>query len=105
MQIQRRPRTVAVADPGFPVGGADPLGGGGSDLRRWSFSAKMYAKTKELGTVGGDPLDPPMSRRPQSNHKGSQFAKQACPIVKVIEIGQSIVEVACIVIGGFLLDA
>ena len=33
-------------------GGMDPLGGG-VDLRHGCFSAKMYAKTKELGPVGG----------------------------------------------------
>ena len=32
--------TVAVVDPGFPVGG------GGANLRRIHFSAKTYAKTK-----------------------------------------------------------
>ena len=54
-----------MADPGFPVGGGvDPLGEG-VDLRRGRFSPKMYAKTKELGAVGGAcaghaPLDPPM---------------------------------------------
>ena len=32
------------ADPGFPVGGC--------------FSGKMYAKTKELGPLGGVPLPP-----------------------------------------------
>ena len=42
----------AVADPVFPVGGAD--------LRRGCFSEKTYAKTKELDPVGGAPLDPPM---------------------------------------------
>ena len=36
-----------VADPGFPVGG------GGANLQRGHFSAKMYAKTKELDLVGG----------------------------------------------------
>ena len=36
------------------------------DLRRGHFSAKMYAKIKELGLIGGacagtpPPLDPPM---------------------------------------------
>ena len=39
---------VAVADPGFPVGG-----GGGVDLQRGHFLVKMYAKTKELGPIGG----------------------------------------------------
>ena len=34
-----------MADPGFPVGG-------GVDLRRGCFSAKMYAKTKEFGAIG-----------------------------------------------------
>ena len=44
---------LAVADPGFPVGGdADPLGGG-ANLRHIHFSAKTYAKTKEIDPVGG----------------------------------------------------
>ena len=55
-----------MADPGFPFGvGADPLGG--ADLQRIHFSAKMYAKTKEMDPVGGvhaggtpPPPDPPM---------------------------------------------
>ena len=38
-----------MADPGFPVGG-----GGGADLRRIHFSAKMYAKMKEIDPVGGE---------------------------------------------------
>ena len=41
----------------------DPLGG--VDLQHRCFLAKMYAKMKELGPIGGDvpgmpPLDPPM---------------------------------------------
>ena len=58
---------VAVADPGFPIGGggADPLGGGGANLQHVYFLAKTYAKTKEIDPVGGGarrrpPLDPPM---------------------------------------------
>ena len=44
---------IPVADPGFPFGGADPLGG---------RPAKMYAETKELGLVSrGAPLDPPIN--------------------------------------------
>ena len=35
----------------FPHGGVHPLCG--VDLRRGNFLAKMYAKTKELGPVGG----------------------------------------------------
>ena len=42
-----------MADPGFPVGG-------GANLQRIHFSAKTYAKTKEIDPVGGAPLDPPM---------------------------------------------
>ena len=40
-----------MADPGFTVGGVDPLGG--VDLRRKNFSVKMYMKMKELGPVAG----------------------------------------------------
>ena len=35
----------------FPLGGADPLGG--ANLRGVHFSAKTYAKTKEIDPVGG----------------------------------------------------
>ena len=43
-----------MADPGFPIGGAcTRWGGGGMDLRHGRFSVKMYAKTKELGPIGG----------------------------------------------------
>ena len=61
---------VTVADPGFPVGGGvhplgagvDPLGAG-VDLRCGHFSVKMYAKTKELGPIGGRaPGTPPPPR-------------------------------------------
>ena len=46
-------------------GGRAPIWGG-VDLRCGHFSVKMYAKTKELGPIGGRapgtaPLDPPMS--------------------------------------------
>ena len=51
---------LTVADPGFPVGE-------GADLRCVHFSAKTYAKTKEMDPVGGGggragsaPVDPPM---------------------------------------------
>ena len=51
--------SIAVADPGFPVGG-------GANLRRVNFLAKTYVKTKEIDPVGGGapaatPLDPPMN--------------------------------------------
>ena len=52
-----------MVDPGFPIGGHAPIRGG-MDLRCRHFSVKMYAKTKELGPIGGrapgTPLDPPM---------------------------------------------
>ena len=40
---------------GFVLGGQRPVGGWGgvTGLRRGHFSVKMYAKTKELGPVGG----------------------------------------------------
>ena len=48
----------------FRGGGRGPILGGGFGLQRGHFSVKMYAKTKELGPVGGvqwhAPLDPPM---------------------------------------------
>ena len=59
---------VRLSTHGFPKPGqwrwVGPLGGGGVDLRRGHFSAKIYAKTKELGPIGGmrraRPLDLPM---------------------------------------------
>ena len=59
-----------VADPGFPVGGCTRWGG--VDLRHGHFSVKMYAKTKELGPMGGvrpvRPLDPPMTTLQWRSH-------------------------------------
>ena len=49
---------LTVADPGFPVGG-----GGGADLRRVHFSAKTYAKMKEMDPVGGRRRRPPWIRQ------------------------------------------
>ena len=43
-----------VADSGFAMGGAD-LSGGRVNIRRGCFSAKMYAKAKELGPGGAPP--------------------------------------------------
>ena len=44
---------MSAANPGFPIGGAADPFGGGTDLRCGHFSAETYAKTKELGPVGG----------------------------------------------------
>ena len=41
-----------VADPGFPVGGRRPVGGG-ANLQRVHFSAKTYVKMKEIDPVWG----------------------------------------------------
>ena len=53
-----------MADPGFPIGGVLTCWGG-ANLQRVHFSAKTYAKMKEIDPVGGGrpggaPLDPPM---------------------------------------------
>ena len=45
--------TEPGADPGFPIGGAPTLVGGGANLRHRCFSVKTYVKTKEFGPVGG----------------------------------------------------
>ena len=44
---------IAVADPGFPVGGANPLeaGGGGQPLMQALLGGIKCAKTKEFGPV------------------------------------------------------
>ena len=58
---------IAVADPGFPVGGVDLVGGGVNS--RGSYVSKiLYVKTKESRPLGEGvrrarpPLDPPMDR-------------------------------------------
>ena len=56
----------SVADPGFPIGGVDLVGGGGGGVdSRGSYVSKiLYVKMKESGPLGGvrhaRPLDPPM---------------------------------------------
>ena len=57
-----------MADPGFPVGvgGGDGVGADhilDADVRCRRFLAKAYAKTKELGCIGGggETLFPPMT--------------------------------------------
>ena len=65
MQIRKsnftaKSRYLSVVDPGFPIGRRGPIVG--LDLRHRHFSVKMYAKTKELGPVGGRaPGTPPRS--------------------------------------------
>ena len=58
---------VSGPNPGFSVGGGVNPFSGGFGLQRGHFSVKMYAKTKELGPVGGGGghapaclLDPPV---------------------------------------------
>ena len=64
---------VSGADPGSLVEGRRPVGG--VYLRRGQFLVETYAKTKELGPVGGGregvhwrhPLGPPMGSQLQHN--------------------------------------
>ena len=56
---------LAVADPGFPVGG-------GVDLRCRCFSPKMYAKMKELGPIGAVRR----ARPPRSANDSVSFKKK-----------------------------
>ena len=57
---------ISGVDPGFPVGGAPTLVGGGANLQHRHFSVKTYVKTKEFGPVGGGArrkllyVDPPL---------------------------------------------
>ena len=51
-----------MADPGFPVEG-------GIDLQHGCFSAKTYAKMKELDPVGGAPAAPPGSANGNTRRK------------------------------------
>ena len=42
-----------MADPGFPVGGRGPRGGGGVDSRGGYVLKILHVKTKESGPLGG----------------------------------------------------
>ena len=44
---------LAGVDPGFPIGGAPTLIGGGTNLQHRCFLVKTYVKTKEFGPVWG----------------------------------------------------
>ena len=59
MRGQSGMTALAVADPGFPVGGCAPIRWG-MDLLCWCFSVKMYVITKELGHIG-EGVRPPMA--------------------------------------------
>ena len=65
-----------AADPGFPVLG-------GADLRRGCSSLEMYAKTEELGPVGGGAV---LVNAPQIRHceKCSQIKQDPLLYVKML---------------------
>ena len=42
-----------MADPGFPVGGVDLVGGGGVDSQGGYISNNLYVKMKRSGPLGG----------------------------------------------------
>ena len=43
--------TLAVADPGFPVGGVHPLGGHGPPT--WALFGENVCKNERIGSHGG----------------------------------------------------
>ena len=73
--IEENNNTYSVVDPGFPVGGANLIGGANS----WGsyVSKKLYVETKESGPLGGGhahqqrPLDLPMVLSPKLNRRVS----------------------------------
>ena len=73
-----------MADPGFPIGG-----GGGADLQRIHFLAKMYAKMKEMDPVGGAghaPAVPPLPGSANVNDIDPFVHRIHCLILKDIII-------------------
>ena len=50
---------IPVADPGFPVGGRRPLGGGGADSQGGNFE-NFVCQNERIWTLGARPLHPPM---------------------------------------------
>ena len=79
----------------FPLGGA-PTHWGGANLQRIHFSAKMYAKTKEMDPVGGAhagsaPVDPPMPyERPDVTQQATKLTaktfSETFTIIKCVEV-------------------
>ena len=57
---------ITVADPGFPVGGVDPLGGGGVDLTQVLFAENVCKNEGIWSCMGGmhraKPPPPPHPR-------------------------------------------
>ena len=61
---------LAVAGPGFPVGGRGPIGGRGRGPLTWEFFGENVCKNKRIGShMGGGgmcqahPLDLPITRK------------------------------------------
>ena len=57
------PKTVV--DPGFPVGGRAPVGGGGRGPPTWALFGENVCENERIGSQkggvpGARPLDPPM---------------------------------------------
>ena len=50
ISVMNKRKTVAVAGPGFPVGGRRPLGG--ADSQGGYVSKILYVETKESGPLG-----------------------------------------------------
>ena len=65
---ERRPLSLqyryilAVADPGFSQGGANPRRGGGAGIKFNFFLRKLHEIEKKLAARGGAPLDPRLIR-------------------------------------------
>ena len=92
----------AVADPGFPLGGALTRWGG-ANLRCIHFLAKMYVKMKEIdpvwgggGCTSGTPLDPPMVCTNHDNHRLSTRLCEKKGFFKRFDFGKNVCETSCI---------
>ena len=75
-----------MADPGFPVGRHGPIRGD-VDLRCGHFSAKMYAKMKEMGPIGGRALGTPPRSASRLHFTFKNFKVRRSEINKIIKIG------------------
>ena len=86
---------LSGADPGFPIGGAPSLVGGGTNLQHRRFSVKTYVKTKEFGPVGGGTcrkllyVDPPLVIANGSPIDKLMLAQSAARLTLVQEVASS----------------